>query len=159
MDITEICMECRNFFAPESKKSDRSFIHSGDFTISGKSITPLDFISEGQYFRIVGSNMNDGVYCNTEDGLQELQDETFSGAIWEMSVPRAFLALCANIQTWRAANESADSANMSPYMSESYGGYSYQKGGNAASNGGAASVTWSAQFRQRLNAWRRLNVL
>ena len=158
MDITDICMECRNFFAPATKKTDRSFIHAGEFTISGHSITPLDFILTGQYFRIVGSAMNDGVYVNTVDGLKSLTDETFTGAIWEMSVPRAFLALCTDISAWRAKNETADSANMSPYMSESFAGYSYSKGSGAMVNG-ASTITWQRQFSSRLNAWRRLNVL
>ena len=158
MDISEICAECRNYFAPVTKKEDRSFIHTGEFTISGHSITPLDFIQNGQYFRIVGSAMNDGVYCNTAESLEILTDETFTGSIWEMSVPRAFLTLCAEIDTWRTKNETADSANMSPFTSESFAGYSYQKGGGVSQGAGNA-VTWQNQFSKRLNAWRRLNVL
>lgn len=157
MDITEICMECRNFFAPANKKEDRSFIHAGTFTISGHSITPLDFIQTGQYFRIVGSAMNDGVYCNDTESLAILTDETFTGAIWEMSVPRAFLKLCEDIDAWRTKNESADSVNLSPYMSESFAGYSYQKGAGASASGGSA-ITWQSQFAKRLNAWRRIYV-
>lgn len=158
MDITEICMECRNFFAPASKKEKKSFIHAGTFTISGHSVTPLDFILVGQYFRIVGSAMNDGVYQNTVDGLADLTDETFTGAIWEMSVPRAFLNLCEDITEWRTQNEAIGSSNMSPFTAESFAGYSYQKSGGGSSTGGNA-VTWQAQFARRLNAWRRLNVL
>lgn len=157
MDITEICMECRNFFAPVNKKEDRSFIHSGTFTISGNSITPLDFIQNGQYFRIVGSAINDGVYCNDAQSLEILTDETFDGAIWEMSVPRAFLTMCADIDAWRKSNESVDSANMSPYASESFAGYSYQKGAGSSKSGGSA-ITWQSQFSKRLNAWRRIYV-
>ena len=159
MDITEICAEVRNYFAPMTKRGDLSFIHSGDYTISSKTIAPLDFIATGQYFRIVGSAMNDGVYCNTVDGLKELTDETFSGAIWEMSVPRAFLALCADIDAWRTANESAGSSNMSPYNSESFGGYSYTKSGAGSGEGGGNAVSWQAQFQRRLDAWRKVNIL
>lgn len=158
MDITEICMECRNFFAPANKKESRSFIHAGEFTISEHSVTPLDFIATGQYFRIVGSAMNDGVYCNTQAGCAALTDETFTGEIWEMSVPRAFLSLCAEIDAWRQKNEGADSANMSPFTAESFAGYSYQKGGGSSGKSGN-SITWQEQFSRRLNAWRRLNVL
>lgn len=158
MDITDICMECRNFFAPATKKTDRSFIHAGEFTISNKTIAPLDFIQTGQYFRIVGSAMNDGVYLNTVQGLATLTDETFTGAVWEMSVPRAFLNLCEDITNWRTQNEAIGSANMSPFTAESFAGYSYQKGGGG-SGSGSNSVTWQAQFAARLKAWRRLNVL
>lgn len=158
MDITEVCQEVRNYFAPAGKKYDLSYIHEGTYTISGQSISPLEFIADGQYFRITGSAMNDGVYCKTAEGMQTLTDEEFTGQIWEMSVPRAFLALCADISAWRTANESADSANMSPYMSESFAGYSYSKG---ASNGVGAgnAITWQSQFEQRLVAWRRIRIL
>ena len=158
MDITEICMECRNFFAPANKRDDRSFIHTGEFTIEDHTVTPLDFIAVGQYFRIVGSMMNDGVYQNTVEGLADLTAETFNGAIWEMSVPRAFLALCANINAWRTQNEAAGSANMSPFTSESFAGYSYQKGGGVSQGTGNA-MTWQAQFSARLNAWRKVYIL
>lgn len=158
MDITVYCQECRNYFAPASKKENKSFIHAGTFTISGHSVTPLDFIREGQYFRIVGSAMNDGVYLNTTEGLKELTDETFTGSVWEMSVPRAFLDLCEDIAEWRTQNEAIGSANMSPFTAESFAGYSYQKGGGGSSSGSNA-VTWQAQFARRLSAWRRLNVL
>lgn len=159
MDITEICADVRNYFAPVDKKADKSFIHKGEFTISGKSVTPLDFIEEGQFFRIVGSAKNDGVYLNTVAGRQELEDETFTGAIWEMCVPRAFLQLCGEIILWRAAYESAESAAMSPYSSESFAGYSYTKGGSTGTQNGSTGVSWQTQFAKRLNAWRRLNVL
>lgn len=159
MDITEICMECRNFFAPAQKKDNRSYIHTGHFTISGHSVTPLDFIQTGQYFRIIGSAKNDGVYCNTTEGLSALSDEVFDGAIWEMSVPKAFVSLCIDIDAWRKKNEDVESANMSPFSAESFAGYSYQKGTGRAQSTATSVVTWQDQFAKRLNAWRRLNVL
>ena len=158
MDITVYCQECRNYFAPAAKRGNKSYIHQGDFTISGHTITPLDFIQQGQYFRIVGSAMNDGVYCNTVKGLESLTDETFTGAIWEMSVPRAFLDLCEDIAEWRTKNEAVNSSNMSPYTSESFAGYSYSKGGGGSASGGNA-VSWAAQFAPRLNPWKRVYVL
>lgn len=158
MDITEVCQEARNYFAPAGKRGDMSYIHDGTYTISGHTVSPLDFIAEGQYFRICGSTANDGVYCNTEVGRQALTDEVFEGQIWEMSVPRAFIALCAEIQQWRNANEAADSANMSPFQSESFAGYSYSKGGSSASGGGNG-VTWQTQFEKRLSAWRRIRIV
>ncbi len=159
MDLSVYCAECRNYFAPATKKADRTFIHTGVYEISGHSIAPLDFIQPGQYFRIVGSAMNDGVYCNTVDSLKVLTDETFTGAIWEMSVPRAFIELCTDIDAWRAKNETADSANMSPFTAESFAGYSYQKGSGGQSAGASAAVSWVNQFGYRLRAFRRLNVL
>lgn len=158
MDITEICQECRNFFPPANKRDDLSYIHTGEFKIENHTVTPLDFVAVGQYFRIVGSAMNDGVYRNTEEGRADLTEESFDGAVWEMSVPRAFLNLCEDIVAWRTENEAIGSANMSPYTSESFAGYSYSKGGSAGSGGGAA-VSWQDQFAKRLNAWKKVYII
>ncbi len=149
MNITGICMDLHNFFPPVSKRADKSYIHRGHFIISGSSIAPLDFIKKNQYFRIVGSDMNDGVWQNTPDDLQNLIDEDFEGEIWAMAVPHSFLELCEDIQKWRDKYEKVDSENMSPFTSESFGGYSYSKG---SSN----SMTWEAQFASRLKTWRKI---
>lgn len=156
MDITEICADIRNYFPPSKKRLDKSYIHSGTFTISSNSITPLDFIKEGQFFRIVDSDLNNGVYQNTPESLSILTDEEFEGEIWEMAVPRSFLDLCKDIDEWRKANESADSINMSPFTSESFGGYSYSKGGSSSGEYGGNSVSWQSQFSKRLNIWRKI---
>lgn len=155
IDITEYCAHCHNFFIPSQKRQSGEYKHKGVFTISDHVISPLDFISENQYFRIVNSGSNDGVYCNNSESLAMLTDEVFEGEIWEMSVPRVFLTLCADISNWRSVNEAVTSDNMSPYSSESYGGYSYSKGNNA--NGGS-NATWQGQFFKRLNAWKRIYV-
>lgn len=155
MNITEICTEIRNFFPPLNQRYDKSYIHRGQFTISGSSIAPLDFIKTNQYFRIVGSIFNDGVYQNNPESLKKLTDEEFCGAVWAMAVPSSFLELCKDIDQWRSKNESVDSVNMSPFTSESFGGYSYSKGSSADSENGN-SVNWQSQFAKRLNLWRKI---
>lgn len=155
MNITEICADIRNYFPPVKKKRDKSYIHSGTFKISSNSIAPLDFIKQGQFFRIYGSSLNEGVYQNTPESLELLKDEEFEGEIWEMAVPDAFLSLCKDIDQWRSENESADSVNMSPFTSESFGGYSYSKGSSGNSENGN-SISWQSQFAKRLNIWRKI---
>lgn len=158
MNITEKCLECKNFFL----KNAISDIHNGEFTISGHSVAPLDFLLPGQYFRITGSVFNDGVYQNNEEGLAELQDETFTGSIWAMYVPPAFLALCKEIDEWQSKYGGADSHNMSPYSSESISGvYSYSKSSTSASekDGGSSVQTWQSVYKTRLNKWRRISIL
>lgn len=156
MNITEICMDIHNFFPPMNQRHDKSYIHRGHFIISGGSIAPSDFIKPNQYFRITGSIFNDGVHQNTPEMLGKLADEEFDGAIWLMAVPPDFLDLCKQIEDWRAKNEAADSVNMSPFTSESFGGYSYSKnsGGSSAESGN--SVTWRSQFASRLNVYRKI---
>ena len=146
MLLTELCRECRNYFL-RNREND---IHFGTFAVSGGDIEPLSFLSDGQYYRIVGSVFNDGVHLY--GGEEELTDETFDGAIWAMSVPPAFLALANEIEAWQTANASALA---SPYQSESFGGYSYSKG--AGASGGA--YAWTDQFADKLKNWRKVNVL
>ena len=76
--LTELLAEIRNYFEVPNGR------HFGKFTISGESIAPLDFLQEGQYFRIVGSVFNDGVY---QYPATSLTDEVFEGAVWAMSLP------------------------------------------------------------------------
>lgn len=139
--LTEICAEIRNYFVSD--------IHNGTFEIVGGKITPLDFIQENQYFRIVGSVFNDGVYKYTADLV--LTDEIFSGSVWAMAVPPSVVALAEEIKKY---NES-DEAKPSAYTSESFGGYSYSK----ATDENGAPMGWKKVFASRLNKYRRISVL
>lgn len=140
--LEELMRECRNWF----KVPDGAY--SGTFTIKDGSIT-LPFLVYGQYFRIVGSVFNDGVYAY---GNVYLQDETFEGAIWALSVPPAFIKLSEEIKSWRDQYENA--AN-SPFQSESFAGYSYTKS-SANGNSGGSVTGWQGVFASRLNKWRKL---
>ncbi len=141
--LTELCAEIRNYFlAPNG-------IHRGEFIISGGSIAPLDFLKDGQYFRIVGSTFNDGVY---QYPTAVLTDETFVGAVWAMAVPPNVIALADEIKAY----ETSGAAKPSPYASESYpNGYSYTR----ATDSSGAPLTWQKVFAKRLNKLRRFNVL
>lgn len=139
--LTEVCAELRNYFVKD--------IHNGTFEIVGGKITPLDFIQENQYFRIVGSVFNDGVYKNTADLV--LTDEIFSGSVWAMAVPPSVVALAEEIKKY---NES-DEAKPSVYQSESFGGYSYSK----ATDENGAPIGWKKVFASRLKPYRRISVL
>lgn len=139
--LYELCLELNNFFEYAR--------YIGNITIEdGNVVTEL--LEEGQYFRIVGSKFNDGVYLYPQSSLK---DETYHGGLWAMAVPPAVIALSDEIDNWKAQYESADSASMSPYQSESFGGYSYTK---ASGNNGKASAGWQDVFAGRLNVWRKL---
>ena len=138
--LTEVCAEIRNYFVKD--------IHNGTFEIVGGKITPLDFIQENQYFRIVGSVFNDGVY---QYPATSLTDEVFEGAVWSMAVPPSVVDLAAEIKKY---NES-DEAKPSAYQSESFGGYSYSK----ATDENGAPMSWEKVFASRLNKYRRISVL
>lgn len=137
--LEKMCTECRNYFVKT--------IRFGTFKIEGGAIEPLDFLQEGQYFRIVGSVLNDGVY---QYPSSDLVDETFDGAVWAMSVPPSFIALSAEIKDWQDKD-----GNPSAYTSESFGGYSYTK----ATNAKGQVATWKEVFASQLNTYRRMSIL
>ena len=142
--IEQILDYIHNYFEKE--------IRRGVFTIAGGRPV-VSFIQSDQYFRIVGSVFNDGVYKLSND--MTLKDETFEGEIWAMAVPPAVIALSSEIEEW--VDKYGDSAN-SPYQSESFGGYSYTKkspSGNA--NDGNDASDWRSVFRSRLNHWRKIS--
>ena len=151
--LTEICAEIKNYFSYECDR------HIGDFAIIDGHITP-SFDIPTDYIRIVGSHKNDGVHVR-DKGEFVLDDEpTFHGAIWVMSPPKDFIALADEIKSWQDANGKADSTAMSPFQSESFGGYSYSKSSGGSSASGASSVpTWQSQYASRLKIYRRIRVL
>ena len=149
--LTEICAELRNYFLRDYYSLDK-YIHSGVFVIADGQIQSLPFLKPGQYYRIVGSTFNDGVW-KYGDTKTALVDEEFTGTIWEMFVPPAFLDLCKEIEDWCTANAAALS---SPYTSESYVAYSrtLKSGVGGAVDGGVFG--WQTQFANRLKKYRRL---
>lgn len=153
--LTELCAEIRNYFL----RDYRNDIHVGKFTISDGSIESLSFLQPGQYFRIVGSVFNDGVWKYGEvDDENTLVDEVFSGEIWAMAVPPAVIALSQEIDQWVSDNQEVLA---SPFMSESFGGYSYTKGSASGNTGnsGSSVMTWQKQFASKLSPYRRISVL
>ncbi len=135
--LDEILAEIRNYFVVK--------VHSGDFEVIGGRLSPLDFLQNGQYFRIVGSVMNDGVYRYPYSGLT---DETFSGEIWALAVPPTLIALAADIEEY----EKKAKETVSPFTSESFGGYSYTK----ATDSNGSPLSWEKVFAKRLNKWRKI---
>lgn len=149
--LSELCQELKNWFDKNQPKI------YGDFEISEGKIVKDDFIDviqNNQYFRIIGSVFNDGVYKYTND--LELIDETFNGSIWLMAIPADVIALSNEIDKWLANYSEAVN---SPYSSESFGGYSYSKASGGSGNGASSVPTWQSTFASRLNLYRRINAL
>lgn len=130
---------------------DRDRIND-DWTIENGTIS-LSFLSEGQYFRIVGSVFNDGVHVYP---ATDLRDETFTGEIWVMAIPPAFISLAEEITDWQ---EKYGELACNPYQSESFGGYSYNKGVTLVTTDGSDVTGWRAAFHNQLSIWRKLPCL
>ena len=113
------------------------------FTIEGGNITPSDFLKENDYYRIIGSRFNDGLYQYPNS---DLTDEEFDGAVWVMRVPPALVTLA---QQYKEELEK-ESGKPSAYISESFGGYSYTK----ATNSKGVPLNWEQLHADELNQWR-----
>jgi hypothetical protein len=123
-------------------------VHEGIYTIENGTLK-LPFLQDGQYYRILGSVFNDGLhkYGDTED---KMQDETFTGAVWALAIPKAIVELSAKIEEWQNKNGETVA---SPFTSESFGGYTYTKATDAITG---AQATWETVFRSQLNPYRQL---
>lgn len=143
--ITDFCDEVNNWF-----DVDRQF---GKFTVADGKLIGVTGLLENQFFRIIGSIFNDGVYQNTDK--LELQDEPeFDGAVWLMAVPPRVLDILADMNTWETDNKAVID---SPYQSESFGGYSYSKGGAGSGGDSNGNITWQSHFASALNRYRKIS--
>lgn len=146
--LTELLQYLKNWFHRTT--------YYGEFTISNGNIGKYsngiafvdNYLKDGQYFRIIGSALNDGVW---KYPATELKDEVFEGAVWGLAVPPAVVALAEEIAEWQ---EKYGGTVSSPFTSESFGGYSYTKSAGNSVNGGGMS--WKDQFASRLNPWRKI---
>lgn len=120
-------------------------VYEATYTIKDSTLE-LPFLQNGQYYRICGSVFNDGLH---KYGDNDLQDETFTGTVWALAIPKAVVELSTEIEAWQAKN---GEAAQSPYSSESFGGYSYSKATDSTTGG---PVTWQTAFRSQLNPWRK----
>lgn len=118
-------------------------MHREVFTIENGTVS-LDFLQPDQYFRIVGSVFNDGVYKYPST---ELHDEEFDGEIWALAIPKELLDLIEEIDAWLVKYP------VTGYISEKFGNYSYSQRTNFRSN---AAISWQDVFSVRLNRWRKV---
>ena len=144
--MTEVFQYLRNWFDRNQPK------YYGKFIIENGALVGDYKIATGQFYRIIGSALNDGVYIY---GQERLDNETFEGAIWLMAVPRDVRNLIAEIGSWQEKYGGVDSVNMSPYQSESFGGYSYSKA-SGSSTSSASVPTWQSVFADRLGRYKKL---
>lgn len=119
-----------NFFEKE--------ILYGEFTITGGVLQDIALL-DGQCFRIQGSVLNNALYQNNSG----LIDEVFEGRVSLLAIPKAVMQLSTEIEEWQLANN-----GNSPYISESFGGYSYSKS--------SEKDTWQKAFSSRLKAYKKV---
>lgn len=138
--LERILVHIHNWFEHE--------VYTGEWEVTDGSLD-LPFLLEGQYFRVVGSIFNNGLHKYPVEGLQ---NEKFKGEIWALAIPNELMELAEEIEEW---NAKYGQYSLSPYQSESFGGYTYSKG-----SGSSDSVSfggWQEAFKSRLNPWRKLS--
>lgn len=148
--LNDICGYLKNWFEVEK--------YIGDFTIADGRLdlpnTTSTQLLEGQYFRIVGSVLNDGVYqYHASEPNSALVDETFHGAVWALAIPKEVLDLDVEITAWQTKY---GQASLSPYASESLSASSYSYSRGSVSTDGSATITWKNIFADRLARWRKI---
>lgn len=145
--LTEICGYLNNYFIDKAYIGAVS-VQDGAVSCDGSEIS----MNEGQYFTLVREKYVLGVY---QYGA-EIPDKSFDGAVWVMDIPDAVLGLAKDIADWMAKYGSVDSEAMSPFNSESFGGYSYSKTSGNVSNDQNNGISWQNTFGSRLAIYRRL---
>lgn len=136
--LTEVMRACNNWFEIAS--------YYCSFEIAeGHIVFPFEIASNYNYYEIQGSALNDGVHSINE----ALASEEFIGTVRLMRIPKEFLFLVNEIETYQ---EKYNESCTNPFQSESFGGYSYTKATNA--NGG--TFTWKDAFKDQLRMWRKL---
>ena len=146
--LTELCSEVNNWFDRNQPK------FSGRFSISGGVISGAESmgLQIGQYYRIIDSVFNDGVHKYTGQPDEGLTNETFSGSVWLMAVPKEFISLSDEIDAWQTKYKDVTS---SPLASESLSPTSYSYSLNTSAGGGTGA-TWQNIFASRLTKWRKM---
>lgn len=97
----------------------------------------------GQYVRIIGSVLNDGVYQYPMTGLT---DETFTGTVRLLAIEKAVLEMVPEIEAWCKKNQPT------AFTSESFGGYSYSR----ATDSSGVPAGWQKVFGPRLSPYRKM---
>lgn len=156
MTLTDLCDRLRNWFDVRR--------HTGIFELKNGTID-LDFISGGQFYRLIGTTQYDGIVFATDKGnglklyyvfdvtpngdfeLVSLErDQVFKGEIWELQFPLNFILLYRKMGQWEQANRKVID---NPYTSENISGlYSYTKENE--------NLNWKTHFKSDLARWQKL---
>lgn len=142
--LEEVLDHIHNHFERDSQT-----INVSDCQISDGALPESIAIPNGAWYMVHGSWLNEGMHLHP---ATDLVDETFSGTITVMRIPRPLLRVVEDICAWQLANGAAAD---SPFQSESFGGYSYTKS-SGTSQDGSGLTGWRLAFRDRLSTWRKI---
>lgn len=142
MDIELLMKECNNYFY-RWKETNTFIIDNNSITVIGKYLV-------GQYIRIEGSIMNDGVYQveSQEDNkiiVIGLTDEVFEGTIYGLVVPKDFTTLSDKIEEYNTNNVTSSKS------SEGFNNYSV----SYATDKNGKPLQWQEMFKNEIDTYRQ----
>lgn len=138
MDMLRTIMRANHNFFEESAP------YTGRFSISEGAITLPEELPCGAYIAIEGSRWHDGIY--ETPAHFSMPDEVFTGKVWVLHPPAEFLALAEAIENYN------EKMTATPYVSESFGGYSYQ----IATGKNGAALSWQEAFASQMKPYYRM---
>jgi len=144
MNTLELLLkECNNYFY-KWKETNTFMIVDNTIEVTGTYLV-------GQYIRVAGSIMNDGVYKvetlgENTIGIVGLIDETFEGIVYGLSVQKDFITLSEKIEEYNNKNV------VSNKSSEGFNNYSV---GYAKDKEGKP-LQWQEIFKSDLDVYRQI---
>lgn len=143
MDIETVLKECNNFFY-RTKEVDRFTIADGNIEVIGTYLV-------GQYIRISNSMANDGIYkiesiVDSKIFITGLIDETFEGTIYGLAIPKSFINLVTDIETYDSGKTKSNTT------SESFNNYSV----SYAKDKNGSPLQWQGIFKSELDTFRQM---
>lgn len=143
--IEQICDFIHNYFIQSTVDGLYSVVDG---------VLQTDALKPRQFFILAGSTFCGGIHQYGGAPITyagENVTETFSGTLAILAIPDALLKLADEIETWVEKNGAVMN---SPYKSESFADYKYEK--DTGTDGKNNSADWRFVFRGRLNRWRKL---
>lgn len=120
---------------------------SGEFTIADHKLLLPEELPADTFIAVKGSLFNDGVHLLNV--LHQFKaDETFKGVVYILHPPEGFIEICDAIAAYDEKNPTG------AYVSESFGGYSYNRGSGSSETGTASP--WQQAFGVALRPYRRM---
>lgn len=143
--LEQVLKAINNYFYKTGEKGEY-VVNNNEIEVKGKYLV-------GQYIKIEGSILNDGVFKIVNVSRNKITidggvDETFLGYIYGLAIPRDIIELEAKVKKF---NNNIFTTN-SIYISETNGAYSYTKATDKNGN----VQTWKNAFASDLEPYRRI---
>ena len=95
--VSDVMRHVRNHFIRSAR--------TGQWQHENGVLTPADSFAPGMWIAVTGPEAPCGVYqLNDQGGIPDLDDVSWTGAIYLLNPPADFLRLCGDIGCWAAAN-------------------------------------------------------